>query len=286
MTSLSRVQRVPRTSRSRNRLFAAATGLTAVALVLGLGTALADPPVLQTPPTADASTRQVLLKPGAAVAKTARVAPRVAPHDLPAGKYFVIQTRFLRADGSELMGPKVSVVDGQTASIKNGSETPFVTRLMKTSDGETQPSIEFLDEGVSIKLKAVGDTDGLINVDATVELSRIASVATKKVAQTSRQSPRQSTQTVRAIESVSPGEKLSIPLQESRPKKPSPTTLQALTNVALGRRPPLEEPAFVTVEITVREAKTLPQDAAISPLLHPPVAATTFPARIAVPSGK
>ena len=61
-----------------------------------------------------------------------------------------------------LLGPKVTMFDGQTAGIANQKQRPFVTGVDPKADGRLQPVISLVDDGINLELTPrAGDADGI-----------------------------------------------------------------------------------------------------------------------------
>jgi hypothetical protein len=75
--------------------------------------------------------------------------------------------------------PKVTLFNGQLASILDLSQTPFVVGLRDASAGVPQPKIAVVDEGIKLSLRAIQSSDSSkVQLDARVELSEIGEVRT------------------------------------------------------------------------------------------------------------
>ena len=64
--------------------------------------------------------------------------------------------------GNVLLAPKVTMFDGQTASIADQVQRPFVTGVDPKADGRMQPVVSLVDDGISLELTPrAGDADSI-----------------------------------------------------------------------------------------------------------------------------
>lgn len=139
--------------------------------------------------------------------------------------------------GSILFAPKVNMFDGQTASISDQVQRPFITGINPKADGRMQPVISVVDEGLSFVLTPkIGDNNS-IHLDFRVKVSNIGKVMYANLPlRTSRNEGPQFTVQVPATEQYefgssaqfAPGESIvvAIPrLFENRPGADAETTM-------------------------------------------------------------
>jgi hypothetical protein len=105
-----------------------------------------------------------------------------------------------------VQAPKVTVAEGQTATVIDKSSTPFVIAVKHTGDGD-KPNIQVLDEGFFIAVRVLADKEpGRVTLDARIERAAIGAVPVKN----QRQCPRVDGTVTRVIESVALGETLVV----------------------------------------------------------------------------
>lgn len=77
-----------------------------------------------------------------------------------------------------LQAPKITLINGQRASVRDCTQTPFVVGLERI-EGVQQPRIEVIDEGIKLNLRATHTGDAKrISLAAHAELSEIDEVRT------------------------------------------------------------------------------------------------------------
>ena len=79
--------------------------------------------------------------------------------------------------GNILMAPRVTIFDGQTATISDQVRRPFVTGVDPKADGRMQPVISVVDEGLSFELTPKADDDNSITLVFKVKTSSIGKVS-------------------------------------------------------------------------------------------------------------
>lgn len=81
------------------------------------------------------------------------------------------------ARSSMLMAPKVTVFNGQTASVAMQAQRPFVTDVQPDESGQFKPVIDIVKEGLKVELQPVVAANGSTALSLKLEVSEIASVA-------------------------------------------------------------------------------------------------------------
>jgi|GEM_PF-2121407 len=76
-----------------------------------------------------------------------------------------------------LQAPKMTLFNGQTATIIDRVQRPLVTAVEPQDGGWLQPVIEVLDEGMTMTLRAVTTGDGTVELMFDLQTSRIDAVA-------------------------------------------------------------------------------------------------------------
>ena len=76
-----------------------------------------------------------------------------------------------------LQAPRVHVFNGQTASVMDASQTPFVVGVKKVEQMH-QPQIRVVSEGTTLQLRPVADRCGAIHLDFAATFSKIRKVET------------------------------------------------------------------------------------------------------------
>jgi beta-lactamase regulating signal transducer with metallopeptidase domain len=79
--------------------------------------------------------------------------------------------------GNILMAPRVTLFNGQTASIADQVRRPFVTGVDPKADGRMQPVISVVDEGLSFELTPKAGDDNSITLAFKVKTSSIGKVS-------------------------------------------------------------------------------------------------------------
>ncbi len=139
------------------------------------------------------------------------------------------QTNILRA-------PKVTLFDGQKASIKDQMQRPFVVALQRNG-AEFEPQIEAIPEGTSIDVRAT-TKPGAVRMDLAIQLSEIANVKTRPAgpANTAIQVPRVAASRVALSALVKDGDTLVVSgLQRSVEVRKKERVLGMFKNVSVGR---------------------------------------------------
>jgi bla regulator protein blaR1 len=78
-----------------------------------------------------------------------------------------------------LQAPKVTIFNGQQATICDVTQTPFVIGMRENKDGLRVPKIAVVEEGVKITLRAARTADpGRVQLSARIALSQIGEVRT------------------------------------------------------------------------------------------------------------
>lgn len=76
-----------------------------------------------------------------------------------------------------LQSPKITLFNGQRASILDVSQSPFVIGIQDLGAGKQQPKIAVIDEGVKLSLRAVQSSDGgKLQLEGLFEFSAIGEV--------------------------------------------------------------------------------------------------------------
>ena len=85
----------------------------------------------------------------------------------------------VQADGDNniLLAPKVTLFNGQSATIADLSRRPFVTAVEPQEDGSLQPVIELFEDGFKIMLHPVTTGDGTVNLTFDLRSSNTHEVA-------------------------------------------------------------------------------------------------------------
>ncbi len=81
------------------------------------------------------------------------------------------------AHSNILQAPKVTLWNGQTATITDHVERPFVTAVEPQEGGWLKPVIEVLQEGLAVTLRAATTGDGTIELTFDLQTSRIDEVS-------------------------------------------------------------------------------------------------------------
>lgn len=79
--------------------------------------------------------------------------------------------------GKITFAPKVTLFDGQTASIADQVQRPFVTRVDPKDGGLMQPVFSMVEEGLSFLLTPKAGHDDSVNLDFKVKVSSIGKVS-------------------------------------------------------------------------------------------------------------
>lgn len=129
------------------------------------------------------------------------------------GRY-VIECRITTTDDdgktTSLMAPSIHVGEGAPAKIKDVTQTPFATGIIR-KDGRDDARVTVLEEGTTIEATVFPDRDDCVMIDATIKTSQITGVETKPIGKGDhRQCPRTESRTVRIIDTVKLGEELEI----------------------------------------------------------------------------
>jgi bla regulator protein BlaR1 len=78
-----------------------------------------------------------------------------------------------------LQSPKVTLFNGQLASVLDLTQSPFVVGIQDGSAGVQQPKIAVIDEGIKLTLRAIQSSDGTkVQLEGRLELSEIGEVRT------------------------------------------------------------------------------------------------------------
>ena len=78
-----------------------------------------------------------------------------------------------------VQAPKLTLINGQRASMFDVTQTPFVVGLQRAGKGEQRARVEVVDEGIKLRLRATQDGDSSkIRLEARAELSEISEVRT------------------------------------------------------------------------------------------------------------
>jgi beta-lactamase regulating signal transducer with metallopeptidase domain len=75
-----------------------------------------------------------------------------------------------------LQAPKVTLLNGQSAFVHDGTQTPFVVAV---KDGK--PQIRVVHEGTMLQFRPLADADGKLKMDFEVEFSKIGTVETAEL---------------------------------------------------------------------------------------------------------
>ena len=133
---------------------------------------------------------------------------------LPTQQYSVL-CRCVDADGNVVVGPRLTLFEGEKENVAVGSQSPFVIGFAADEDGVTQPQIAVIDEGTRIEVTAFGRQANGATMNVVVEQSEITNVEIKKTGpDTFVQVPRLDTRKKRVIDFVKFGEVLTIPAGE------------------------------------------------------------------------
>ncbi len=89
----------------------------------------------------------------------------------------LIRTVSQEKKGNLLFAPKVTVWDGQTASLSDQVERPFVTGMDPEADGRVQPIVSVVKEGLSFVLTPKVRDDESVDLAFTVLASSIGKVS-------------------------------------------------------------------------------------------------------------
>ncbi|MGO9112804.1 MAG: hypothetical protein ACLP9L_26525 [Thermoguttaceae bacterium] len=107
----------------------------------------------------------------------------------------------------------MTCAEGEKVSIRDLSQTPFVTGITAVESGKADPHIVVLEEGTLVEVTVAGRQPGGATVDVTVEQSQIGKVKIKAIGpNTSVQIPDVDIHKKRAIDFVKFGEPMVIPL--------------------------------------------------------------------------
>lgn len=79
--------------------------------------------------------------------------------------------------GNIMMAPRVTLFNGQTATIADQVRRPFVTGVDPKTDGRMQPVVSIVDEGLSFELTPNAGDDRNITLDFKVKTSSIGKVS-------------------------------------------------------------------------------------------------------------
>jgi len=125
----------------------------------------------------------------------------------------------------KIQAPRITLRDGQTATVSDISQRAFVTAVKNRQDGKRQvsePVITLLSEGVRIDLTVEGVDRPLPTLDVTVEYSKIDGVEQVSLTDdpngSTIQAPRLVTTKVRTLKSVRLGETTTIKLGKNDPR--------------------------------------------------------------------
>ena len=128
---------------------------------------------------------------------------------------YSVLCRCVDADGNVVVGPRLTLFEGEKGNVAVGSQSPFVIGFAADEDGVTQPQIAVIDVGTTIEVTAVGRQANGATMNVAVEQSEITNVEIKKTgADTFVQVPRLDTRKKRVIDFVKFGEVLTIPAGE------------------------------------------------------------------------
>jgi len=109
--------------------------------------------------------------------------------------------------------PKVTLFEGQRATISDLVQRPFVVAASPASDNARQPCIEVVSEGLTIDMVCHANGGGSVTLDATVEQSKIEKVDVVKIDEaTSVQQPHVEIAKSRHFVTTKTGERFTIPL--------------------------------------------------------------------------
>lgn len=141
---------------------------------------------------------------------------------LPAQQYSVL-CRCVDADGNVVVGPRLTLFEGEKGNVAVGSQSPFVIGISTDEDGAKRPQIAVIEEGTTIEMTAVGRQANGVTMNVVVERSEITDVEVKKTGpDTFVQVPRLDTRKKQVIDFVKFGEILTIPTGRKRVKGTTP----------------------------------------------------------------
>jgi hypothetical protein len=135
-----------------------------------------------------------------------------------------------------LFAPKVTLFDGQKASVTDQTQRPFVVALQRNG-ADLEPQIEGIPEGTSIDVRAT-TKPGAIRMDLAIQLSQIANVKTRPAgpANTAIQVPRVAASRVALSALVKDGDTLVVSgLQRTVEVRKEERVLGMFKNVSVGR---------------------------------------------------
>jgi hypothetical protein len=134
----------------------------------------------------------------------------------PTQQYSVL-CRWVDADDNVVVGPRLTLFDGEKANAAVGSQSQFVVGITADEDGAKKPQIAVLHEGTTIEVTAVGRQANGVTVDVVVEQSAITDVELKETGpDTFIQVPHLDTHKKQVVDFVKFGEILAIPTGEKR----------------------------------------------------------------------
>jgi hypothetical protein len=132
-------------------------------------------------------------------------------------RQYTVLCRWVDADDNVVVGPKLTLSEGEKGNVSIGSRSPFVVGITADEDGAKKPLIAVIDEGTTIEVTAVGQQANGVTVNVVVEQSEITSVETKKTGPgTFVQAPHVDARKKRVVDFVKFGEILTVPTEEKR----------------------------------------------------------------------
>ncbi len=133
------------------------------------------------------------------------------PQSEPAQQYSVL-CRWVDADGSIAVGPKLTLLEGRKGNFSHGTQTPLVIGVSTGRHGAEKPHVAVIDEGTTIEVTALGRQAGGTTLDVVAEHSDILGVNARETAPgTFVQVPRLHIRKKRVIDFVRFGDVLTIP---------------------------------------------------------------------------
>lgn len=89
----------------------------------------------------------------------------------------LVRTVSSDCQGNIMLGPKVTLFDGQTACIRDQIQRPFVTGVDSKPEGNLEPIVSVVDEGLNLVLTLTTAEDGNIDCDFKVKATCISKVS-------------------------------------------------------------------------------------------------------------
>jgi hypothetical protein len=134
----------------------------------------------------------------------------------PRQQYSVL-CRCVDVDNNVVVGPRLTVFEGEERTAAVGSQSPFVIGISTEEDGAKRPQIAVIDQGITIELTAVGRQANGVTMNVVVEQSQITDVDVKRTGpDTFVQVPHVDIRKKRVIDFVKFGEILTISTGKKR----------------------------------------------------------------------